>query len=377
MCGFAIFAPECKNRKVTMNATTSFWTRAYRRHISRLIGVCYRYVPDRAVAEDLAHDAFLQAMEKADTLRSFENFGNWLTRIAVNIALHYLRDNHLLMRTDHSVDVEGVLDDDPVDDAEMSAEDMMAAIRKADFTQAEILDAISQIPENHRVVLNLFVFEHYSHQKIAELRGISVNTSKSHLLRARKRLQQILFSKSKQKKLPVMFIFPFFIRQESALDHYCRRQLSGFCIPPEHPLSPNTIANTASISPTVSVWHRSPVPFAAGAASVAAGAFLLTAVPRPEMPPAPSPAPAHSEVSVAVDSVADAAEEPVSAVEPPTASVPKRTTTLPKDHIEAAVDDELAAEALFPADSALSPTVVVKKTVRRQHTVIVKDTSNH
>lgn len=209
MCGFAIFAPECKNRKVTMNATTSFWTRAYRRHISRLIGVCYRYVPDRAVAEDLAHDAFLQAMEKADTLRSFENFGNWLTRIAVNIALHYLRDNHLLMRTDHSVDVEGVLDDDPVDDAEMSAEDMMAAIRKADFTQAEILDAISQIPENHRVVLNLFVFEHYSHQKIAELRGISVNTSKSHLLRARKRLQQILFSKSKQKNCLSCLFSPF------------------------------------------------------------------------------------------------------------------------------------------------------------------------
>ncbi len=360
-----------------MNTTTSFWTRAYRRHISRLIGVCYRYVPDRALAEDLAHDAFLQAMEKADTLRSFENFGNWLTRIAVNIALHYLRDNHLLMHTDHSVDVEGVLDDDPVDDAEMSAEDMMAAIRKADFTQAEILDAISQIPEIHRVVLNLFVFEHYSHQKIAELRGISVNTSKSHLLRARKRLQQILFSKSKQKKMPVMLIFPLFFRQESALDQYCRRQLSGFCIPPERPLSPSTIANTASISPTISVWHRPPFLFAAGAASVAAGAFLLTAVPRPEMPPVPLLTPAHSEVSVAVDSVADVADEPATAMELPAVTVPKQTTKPSQVRIESTSDDELADEGLSPADSALSPTVVVKKTVRRQHTVIVKDTSNH
>ena len=174
-----------------------------------------------------------------------------------------------------------------------------------------------------------------------------------------------------------MFIFPFFIRQESALDHYCRRQLSGFCIPPEHPLSPNTIANTASISPTVSVWHRSPVPFAAGAASVAAGAFLLTAVPRPETPPAPLLTPAHSEVSVAVDSVADAAEEPVSAVEPPTASVAKRADARLQDPVEAAVGDGMLAEAAAPADSAPSPTVVVKKTVRRQHTVIVKDTSNH
>ena len=57
-----------------------------------MIGVCYRYVLDRPTAEDLAHDAFLTAIEKADTFRGFGSFEGWLMRIAANKALLYLRE---------------------------------------------------------------------------------------------------------------------------------------------------------------------------------------------------------------------------------------------------------------------------------------------
>ena len=40
-----------------------FWTKAYQRNIGKMIGMNFRYVGDRAVAEDLAHDAFLKAIE--------------------------------------------------------------------------------------------------------------------------------------------------------------------------------------------------------------------------------------------------------------------------------------------------------------------------
>ena len=43
-----------------------FWTRTYQKNIGKMIGVCYRYVGDRSVAEDLAHEAFLKAIEKSD-----------------------------------------------------------------------------------------------------------------------------------------------------------------------------------------------------------------------------------------------------------------------------------------------------------------------
>ena len=41
----------------------TFWERTYRRNIAKMIGVNLRYVGDRAVAEDLAHDAILKAIE--------------------------------------------------------------------------------------------------------------------------------------------------------------------------------------------------------------------------------------------------------------------------------------------------------------------------
>ena len=52
------------------NGMKAFWTKAYRKNIEKMIGVCYRYVLDRPTAEDLAHDAFLTAIEKADTFRA-------------------------------------------------------------------------------------------------------------------------------------------------------------------------------------------------------------------------------------------------------------------------------------------------------------------
>ena len=41
--------------------------RKYRRNLGRIFAICYRYVNDRAVAEDLAQDVFVKAMEKFTT----------------------------------------------------------------------------------------------------------------------------------------------------------------------------------------------------------------------------------------------------------------------------------------------------------------------
>ncbi|MBO4488740.1 MAG: hypothetical protein J5741_03660, partial [Bacteroidales bacterium] len=48
----------------------AFWERMYAANIGRMIGICYRYVNDLALAEDLAHEAFLKAMERSDTYRA-------------------------------------------------------------------------------------------------------------------------------------------------------------------------------------------------------------------------------------------------------------------------------------------------------------------
>ncbi len=65
------------------------------------------------------------------------------------------------------------------------------------------------------MVFNLYVLEKKTHKEISEILDISVNTSKSHLNRARKKLQDILFEKAqnkekkKTKKYLLLFI-PFY-----------------------------------------------------------------------------------------------------------------------------------------------------------------------
>ena len=54
-----------------------FWTKAYQRNIAKMVGMCCRYVGDRAVAEDLAHEAFLKAIEKSGTYRRLGSFDGW------------------------------------------------------------------------------------------------------------------------------------------------------------------------------------------------------------------------------------------------------------------------------------------------------------
>lgn len=157
-----------------------FWAKQYRRHIAKMVGVCYRYVADWQVAEDLAQDAFLTAMEKSGTLRFWESIESWLTRIAVNQALMYLRNRPEMV----------ALEEEPMDAVEDQPDEV--AENKVEFTQEELLELIGKLPTKQRTVFNLYAVEHCPHAKIAETLGISVANSKVLLSRARAELQQRL-----------------------------------------------------------------------------------------------------------------------------------------------------------------------------------------
>ena len=153
-----------------------FWAKAYQRHIGKLVGVCYRYVGDWQVAEDLAQDAFLRAIEKSDTYHAWGSFERWLKKIAINEALMYLRNRHEMVEMDDKMAVEEESTDE--------SKEMQSA-----FTQEELLEAISKLAVKQRTVFNLYAVEHYSHAKIAETLGITVANSKVLLSRARAELQ--------------------------------------------------------------------------------------------------------------------------------------------------------------------------------------------
>lgn len=67
-----------------------------------------------------------------------------------------------------------------------------------DVNETVLLKLIQELPEQYKLVFNLYAIDDYSHKEIAKLLEISESTSKSNLSRARGILKNKLESYKKQ-----------------------------------------------------------------------------------------------------------------------------------------------------------------------------------
>lgn len=204
------------------------WDTLYKKEAPKLIGVCRRYVGSTSDAEDIVHDSFLTAIEKADQFKGKGSIEAWIYKIVVNAALQHLKRNRAVQ-----VPLDRIFD---LSEPEANHEDTGSArkmIEEAGFSAEDLLAALDHLPEHHRVVFNMYVMEGYKHKNIAKILGISVGTSKSHLSRARKKLMQLLSSKAEQKKKRkraiALLLFP---GSGSYIDALYRKKFRNFRIPP-------------------------------------------------------------------------------------------------------------------------------------------------
>lgn len=247
-----------------------FWERQYTKHIQKMIGVCYRYVNDRQTAEDLAHEAFLKAIERANTYQAFGRFESWLTRIAVNQSIDYLRKRTVSIP----------INEEAVSDAACENEDE-SWLAGAEFTQSELVEIIGKLPERQRTVFELYAIDRRPHTEIAQMLGITPNNSKTLLFRARQNLKKLLHAKVQEKEkrkkgiLMILMIFTLNSARPAGIDRLFRKGLCGLRMPSTAPLPANTIRQAAAASPSgagVSLAaHQTAIALAA-AAGLAGGA---------------------------------------------------------------------------------------------------------
>lgn len=293
-----------------------FWERQYNKHIQKMIGVCYRYVNDLPLAEDLAHEAFLKAIEKADTYQAFGRFDSWLTRIAVNQCIDYLRK-----RTDTVP-----INEEAVGDATCENEDE-SLLAGAEFTQSELVEIIGKLPERQRTVFELYAIDRRSHTEIAQMIGITPNNSKALLFRARNNLKKHLSEKTKEKNnkgiLMILMIFTLKTGRADGVDHLFRKGLCGLRMPSTAPLPASTIRQAAATSPSGAgvtlAAHKTAIALAA-AAGLAGGACawqIARTQPSQSSPTPPAPATA---------TCPDTARTCTKETEPATANSVRRST---------------------------------------------------
>lgn len=149
----------------------------YNQYAKKMYGVCLRYAQDKEGARDILQEGFIKVFQNLQAFKGQGSFEGWVRRIMVNHALEGLRK--LSNRVQH-VDVEEV------------HEALHETVNYSRYDMNYLLEKIQQLAPGYRAVFNLYVIEGYQHNEIAEMLGISENTSKSQLSRARKLLQESL-----------------------------------------------------------------------------------------------------------------------------------------------------------------------------------------
>ncbi|MTB51442.1 RNA polymerase sigma factor [Lewinella sp. W8] len=151
----------------------------YDRYSPTMLAVARRYTQRDADAEDVLVSAFFKAFDKIDTFTESGSFEGWIRRIVVNEALMLLRKKHALKQA--------------AELTEVNPANYSIPARAADrLAEADILKLLDSMPVGYRTVFNLYVIEGYKHREIAEQLGISINTSKSQLILAKKRMREQL-----------------------------------------------------------------------------------------------------------------------------------------------------------------------------------------
>lgn len=140
-----------------------------------MFAVCLRYAHNHADAEDILQEAFIKVFRDLSQYKPYGPLGGWIRTIVVHTALEHLRKNK---RKDNAT-VDNVL---PIDS-------QVEATVLEEMSAKELLQKIYELPEDYRVVFNLYAIEGYAHREIAEMLSISEANSKVRLNRARNLLK--------------------------------------------------------------------------------------------------------------------------------------------------------------------------------------------
>jgi RNA polymerase sigma-70 factor, ECF subfamily len=160
-------------------------------HRDRVFNITYRMLGDRAEAEDVAQEVFIQVFKSIDQFRQESKFSTWLYRVTVNHCknrIKYLARRHDRKReelNETSEQVNGV------------AQPSLRAgqpDRALEGIQMEVLlqEAIKSLDEEHREVVILRDIEDLSIEEICEITKLPDGTVKSRLHRARLALRKKL-----------------------------------------------------------------------------------------------------------------------------------------------------------------------------------------
>lgn len=156
----------------------------YQKSIHALV---WQKIGDFHYAEEITQDTFLRAYQKLSTLKNKSHFLNWLYVIADRLCLNWLRKQKPAKQLQS-------LEDTPMEEVVQS--DYARYVSEQRETEATedrfeiVKQLLDKLPENERTVMVLYYLGELTTREIGKFLGTSVETIRTRLHRARKRLRE-------------------------------------------------------------------------------------------------------------------------------------------------------------------------------------------
>jgi RNA polymerase sigma-70 factor (ECF subfamily) len=151
-----------------------------------------KMIKEIELVEDLVQEVFMKAFHNLSTYSNEYAFSTWLYRIATNHTIDYLRKKKLQTLSIHEPfkTKDGEMEIQLPDESFSTDQPVIKKERKAIVQQA-----IQNLPEKYKAVIEMRHMEEKSYQEIAEILDLPLGTVKAHIFRARELLYKALIDK--------------------------------------------------------------------------------------------------------------------------------------------------------------------------------------
>ena len=165
-------------------------------HGNRVFNLCFRMLGNREEAEDLAQEVFITVFKSVDSFRGDSKLSTWIYRIASNLSKNRIK--YLARRHDRSkAEFDEGVDRTAAAAALTAPTQAKSPDAHVEGVQLEGLmqQAISELEEDHRILIVLRDIEELSYEEICEITELAEGTVKSRLHRARLALRKKLMTR--------------------------------------------------------------------------------------------------------------------------------------------------------------------------------------
>ncbi len=147
----------------------------YAQHNVRLFHYLKRWLKDASAAEDVLAEVFIDLWKQASRFEGRSGLNTWLCAMARNKAISHLRK------------YPPVQDSSELPEVEDSADTPEVNLQKSDKS-AKLRACLERLTVEHREVLDLVYYHEKSINEVADILGVPLNTVKTRMFYARKKL---------------------------------------------------------------------------------------------------------------------------------------------------------------------------------------------